>query len=628
MLKKLITATLFGSLLANAALADLTSNPVTNSSFTTITDLLYNPGIGLSDFGHRSSFPNPEAARPTSKTAYYRVYWKEIEPLEGQIDTSKLDAIINTAARRGQVVGFRIMSAADSATAQLPAWLITAANADPGDGGAGQTLSNGHFFPNYDNPVIIDAAANLLEELGKRYNKNPYVGFVDVGMVGLWGEWHDGTGGSHMPTVPNSKLYLDMHKDAFPDKPLVMLIATDPTVLAYGVSEHGMGWRGDCWGNSNFFDSSKHTLYSVYPYIVDHVTGLDTAWETAPVMMEACDSIGGLYKNRVLYADDEDAYNQFAAMAISAINMHVSSLNTAWANEAIPEDLQPLMEEMLKMLGYRFELHQLTAPSIVFNGGAIALESKWLNVGNAPAYDAYRVSYRLRRADGAIVRQWISEPSNVKTWLPDNTQRTNSVSSYAVDPDYNWIETPAGTYKIDVALLWPTANEPAIALGTAGRRSDGWYEAGETKLVNIYTHLGVATNAAPTITVPYLNADKGKLIDGNGSTWWHNNGVLANGTFELDLKKMRNINRIGYLDAYPRSISVAVATEAAPTTWTEVSNECVTSGSTTVYSYCSFTDVEARYVKVYLDYGSVSMPATDTWMETREVQVLEVPASL
>lgn len=615
-------------LAATSAIANLASTEITNSSFTTIDDVLYNPGIGLSDFHHRSTFPYPTDARPTGKIAYFRFYWSDIEPVEGQVNTDLLDQAILTAASRGQVLGIRIMSADDSTTVRLPGWLVTQANALSGGGGAGQNLTptggSTYFFPNYDNPAIIAAASNLLAELGRRYDKNPYVYFVDVGMVGLWGEWHDGTGNSHMPTIANAKQYLDMHKAAFPHKPLVMLLGADPAVLQYGVSTYGMSWRADCWGDNRFFDSAFHGWNLVYPEALAAVTGIEDTWKTSPVLLESCGSIRSLYESTY---NQPDPYGKFIDMMLFALGQHASSLNTAWNDEAIPEDLRPLFQSFLNQLGYRFVLDSFTGPSIVFNNGPTTLKSTWENIGSAPVYDGFRLSYRLRRADGAIVKQWFSA-TNLKTWLPGaTTPYSDQTSALAADPDYNWLDAPAGDYKIDLALLWPQANHPAIALGTAGRRDDGWYEVGQTKLVNIYSHPSV-TGLKPVITVPSYATGKDNVIDGNAGTWWHNGGILANGWIQVDLKQMRNINRIGYLDAYSRSLSVAVATQAAPSTWTVVKSQCVTAGSTTDYSYCSFPEINARYVKIYLDYGTQSVDPNNVWMETRELQVMEVPDSL
>ena len=49
-------------------------------------------------------------------------------------------------------------------------------------------------------PIFQKAHFRLIEELGKRYNGHPDLDLVDIGPVGLWGEWHmSGTGVADCP---------------------------------------------------------------------------------------------------------------------------------------------------------------------------------------------------------------------------------------------------------------------------------------------------------------------------------------------------------------------------------------------------------------------------------------------
>jgi hypothetical protein len=45
--------------------------------------------------------------------------------------------------------------------------------------------------PDLSDPTFIAYAQKLLNALGARYDGNPNLAFVDIGMVGSWGEWHN-----------------------------------------------------------------------------------------------------------------------------------------------------------------------------------------------------------------------------------------------------------------------------------------------------------------------------------------------------------------------------------------------------------------------------------------------------
>ena len=62
-----------------------TFNPLPESQ------IIFNPGIGLSDFHHEVSYPYDTNKRKTSKTAYYRFYWSWLEPTQGAYDFSAID---------------------------------------------------------------------------------------------------------------------------------------------------------------------------------------------------------------------------------------------------------------------------------------------------------------------------------------------------------------------------------------------------------------------------------------------------------------------------------------------------------------------------------------------------------
>ena len=48
--------------------------------------------------------------------------------------------------------------------------------------------------PDYSDPNLITALTNFITALGNRYDNDPRVGFVQLGLLGFWGEWHTWTG--------------------------------------------------------------------------------------------------------------------------------------------------------------------------------------------------------------------------------------------------------------------------------------------------------------------------------------------------------------------------------------------------------------------------------------------------
>ena len=76
----------------------------------------------------------------------------------------------------------------------------------------------GTVSPDYDDPDMIDAFAKFTAAFGARYDGDPRIGIIHMGLVGLWGEWH---------TWPYDRDLADGYPNLFPtDATLCSIINT------------------------------------------------------------------------------------------------------------------------------------------------------------------------------------------------------------------------------------------------------------------------------------------------------------------------------------------------------------------------------------------------------------------
>ena len=66
-----------------------------------IDDLLANPSMGWETF-HRFADEDPALEGLPSTVAYFRFYWKDLEPRPGQVNFEKLDRLLARARSAGQ----------------------------------------------------------------------------------------------------------------------------------------------------------------------------------------------------------------------------------------------------------------------------------------------------------------------------------------------------------------------------------------------------------------------------------------------------------------------------------------------------------------------------------------------
>jgi len=103
-------------------------------------------------------------------------------------DWSSLDNLLNAVTARGHQTVFRVYLDYPGKSTGLPqylldAGLVTHSYSDYGNNG--RSLS-----PDYENPLLRQALTNFIAALGARYDGDPRIGFITVGLLGFWGEWH------------------------------------------------------------------------------------------------------------------------------------------------------------------------------------------------------------------------------------------------------------------------------------------------------------------------------------------------------------------------------------------------------------------------------------------------------
>jgi hypothetical protein len=411
---------------------------------TEIDDILYNPGMGFADFHFEIGSPLPPGQHPRSTVAYVRWYWADLEPVEGQYDFRRVDSVIEQARAMGETLAFRIMT-----VPRPPRWLLD-------KGVASVKLDNG-VFPDFNNPIFLDYHERLIGAFGKRYAGSADIDHVDIGSVGCWGEWNTACCGGvdalckrHYPTEANQHAIIDWYFKYFAKIPLVMPVGSQ---LKYAVSR-GAGWRGDCFGDYGMFGPGWNHMKNVYdPAAQDPV--IANAWKTGPVQFEVCGVMQDWY----------DRGFDIDLILRKGLEWHMSVLNAGYA--PVPAAWRPRVNELLKKLGYRIVLREMTHPREARPGEALLLRSRWQNVGVAPIYHPWPLAYRLRSSSDRVVAHWMST-ANVMHWLPEAPHEVQDIVSV---PN----QVPTAIYSLDVAILTQDSGSAHVDLAIEGKRRDRWY---------------------------------------------------------------------------------------------------------------------------------------------------------
>ncbi|MGC9327000.1 MAG: DUF4832 domain-containing protein [Candidatus Hinthialibacter sp.] len=429
-----------------------------------IDDVLINPGIGFMTFqrfngddlnaGKRwtEGYPidyqdfdgdltNPD--HPPTSLAYFRIYWKFIEPEQDQYRWDMIDKALQTARQRGQTLLLRIAPYGTGSERDVPDWYRKLV-------GPEQDLPVEKWQTDPENPLYIEHFGGMILDMGERFDGHPDLESVDLSIVGAWGEG----AGSDRLTQKTREALVDCYLHAFPNTHLIMLL-TDAKTNKYGLSQRHVGWRVDCLGDLGGFSSTWCHMYDYYPQAIINF-GMEDAWKKAPVSLEVC-WVMQHWKDMgwdVDYIIDQ------------SLKWHISSFNAK--SSPVPAEWRPHVERWLKKMGYRLALRKFTYPSTVQAGEALAFTSWWENLGVAPCYHPFPLALRLKNETTEVI---LPTSADIREWLPGD----NLFDSQVDIPD----ALPEGQYDLGLAILDLQKQRPHVKLAVAGAQPDGWHSLGD-----------------------------------------------------------------------------------------------------------------------------------------------------
>lgn len=432
-----------------------------------IDSVLVNPGIGFMTFQRFNgdalnegkkwtegypivyhafdrSLKNPNY--PMTSLAYFRVYWKFIEPVQGQHRWDLIDKALETAGSRQQTLLLRIAPYGTGADNDVPEWyraLVGKEDKQPED----------KWRTNPEDPRYVQYFGGMVRALGARYDGHPLLESVDLSIVGAWGEG----AGSERLTPKTRAALVDSYLEAFRKTNLVMLL-TDEKTNRYGLSKRDVGWRVDCLGDMGGFSPTWCHMCDLYPQQIIKC-GMQDAWKKAPVTLEVC---------WVMQTWRDNGWD-IDYIIEQSLKWHISSFNAK--SSAVPEEWWPAVNRWLTRMGYRFVLRKFTYPSAAPPGGKLAFTSWWENKGVAPCYRPFRLALRLLGTAGQRI---LVTDADLRSWLPGDNLYDNTVTLPT--------DMTEGTYDLQIGIFDERVDEPAVKLAIEGRGQDGWYGLGKIRV--------------------------------------------------------------------------------------------------------------------------------------------------
>jgi hypothetical protein len=375
--------------------------------------------------------------QPYSMVFQY-ISWRELEPSENDYRFDAWEKSWNVDAAQGKHIIFRVYVDYPSKPSGLPDWLRMAGVKE-----TPYTDYGGGKSPDYDDPRLIAGLERLIAALGKRYNHHPRIAFIQLGLLGFWGEWH---------TYPQTKLYaspeterrvIDAYRQAFTNKCLMARYAR-----GYAGKQEWLGFHDDMFPQDT--DNGQDWSF---------LAGLrrEKRSENWRVSVVGGEMVPG-EATRWLGKEYETTQSMLERSHFTWIGPYCPALENR-------RELQfsQRSEEVVRKMGYEFQINELAHSSPVKANQLARISLKGVNNGVAPFYYPWSVEWALLDGAGKPVAIWKTN-WDIRKWQPGPFSEETQIK----------VTVRPGKYKLGLGIRDPWQDRPAIRFANDLPEQSGW----------------------------------------------------------------------------------------------------------------------------------------------------------
>ena len=334
--------------------------------------------------------------------------------------------------------------------------------------------------PDYNDPNLQLALTNFIAALGARYDGDPRVAFIPVGLLGFWGEWHTFGRPDLEPPSTLMDIVLNAFETAFPT---MMLTVREPKPNV-NTNHPRLGYEDDSFS----YDTLGPITWKFWPKVLS--AGMGNVWMTRPIGGEVRPEVScSLWDDAIsptIYSlcptwtptvpvPSDQLYNDCVDTT------HASWLSYTGAFEP-PVNTDPIKHARAaagsRRLGYELYVSQSTLQPVTASGilqGNITIE----NTGVAPFYYPWTVMMGALDSSGNLTTWNMSTTSwDLRTILPG----LSTTWSFNVQHPF----LPAGSYKLLMAVPNIMTNGIPIRFANTTQDQDvsGWLTLGAFRVTS------------------------------------------------------------------------------------------------------------------------------------------------
>jgi len=384
--------------------------------------------------------------RPYSMVFQY-VSWKELEPIEGMYAFEAWERKKWAHPRAiGKHVVLRVYVDYPTKSSGLPDWLRAKGVTEKV-----YMAHGGGKSPDYNHPQMVLALERLIAAMGKRYNTHPRVAFIQLGLLGFWGEWH---------TYPRVELFaseatqhrvLRAYLKTFPDKQLMARYA-DGALSKY----HIIGFHDDMFPEDT--DNGKDWSFLSRMRRSGHTD----SWKQTVIGGEMVPNAARKWLGK--------RWDLTREMVDRSHFSWVGPYGPALENNT-SDDFVMRSDQLVRQMGYQFRVAEIRHSRSVAPGAQCKVVLQGVNEGVAPFYYSWPVKLAWLDAKKNILSTFKLR-DDIRKWLPGKFELKATVTA----------PTTSGTYQLGFGIEDPWKKKPTIRLANKLPLIGGWTMLGQVQV--------------------------------------------------------------------------------------------------------------------------------------------------
>ena len=276
-----------------------------------------------------------------------------------------------------------------------------------------------------------------------RYDQNPRIAFIQLGLLGFWGEWHTWPRPALYAKPATERRIIDAYHRAFPNKILMARYAR-----GHAGAQAWLGFHDDMFPE----DTDNGRDWSLLSGIKRE--GRNDNWQRAALGGEMVP-----FRARTWLGPK---FSETLRVTEVAHFSWVGPYCPALEQNASPE-FRKAADSLVRRMGYQFRLSEIRHPAEIKAGVNLRVAITGINEGVAPFYYAWPVELALFDEKEKLAAR-IPLRADIRTWQPGPFEIKGDVA----------VTANPGRYKLALGIIDPWTNQPAIQFANSLPVKDAW----------------------------------------------------------------------------------------------------------------------------------------------------------